>query len=415
MKSVLFIAYIFPPLGGGGVLRSVKFVKYLRRKGWKVHVLTVRVDDGFVHDERLIEDIPDGVMIHRSSMVPLEKVLSWCEKVRLGFVSSLLSRVVFPDLQVGWLPSAFLRAGNIIEDEKIDVVYTTSSPFTSHFVGMFLKRRYPAVRWVSDYRDPWSQNAIMYRFLGPSRKRIDAVFEKVLLDRSDEIIVSTESNRKNLIERFRLPEGKVSTVTNGYDEDDFSAIPPHTQGDEFTITYIGSAYSTYNPANFIQAALPLLKSKLRIKLRFVGECAGWVHDYLRDKSLHGPYFRFFELVDHVHYRDALSAMIRSDLLLLVLPSDAASIIPGKIFEYIRSGVPVFAAIPAGGDAAEIITKTRTGMVVDPDEIDEMTSALRDCYTRWKEGTLDIVPDHARIRRYDRDLLTDRLTGIFNRR
>jgi len=414
MKKVLIVAFFFPPLGSVGTQRSLKFVKYLSKKGWKVFVVSAKPARQFDHDEELFKDVPCSVRIHRAYQLSINSFLDMLRRYKMGTISTLLSKLILPDLQVGWFFPAYLMAKKIIEEENIKIIYTTSSPVTAHFIGLLLKKRNPSLKWVADFRDPWSLNAIMYGFLGTARKRIDRILERRVLNAADEVIITTESNRIDLLKSFNIPEHKVTTITNGYDEDDFQVSHRKPCNGFFKITYAGSAYGNYNPKKFIQAVIPLLKSNPRIKLYFIGECSLWVHDYLVRNSLFDKFIRFFNLIAYVPYSKALQFLINSDLLLLFLPNEAAAVLPGKIFELIRCEVPILAIVPPEGEAAKIIRDTHSGVVINPDDINEISKTLMEYYKKWKKGKLEHIQKQGESEKYRRDILTDKLIRILNR-
>jgi len=417
MKKVLLIAYYFPPLGGDGVQRSVKFVKYLIQKGWSVSVLTVKEDKTFFSDDQFFKEVPPEVTIYRSKCVSPEPLFKMFAKIKLGFLKFYMSRFFIPDLQIGWLFPSFRLAKKVIEKEQIDIVYTTSSPYTAHFIGFLLKTQLKdKMQWVTDFRDPWSQNVIIYKnFLGNTRKKIDAIFERWVLDKSDHIIMVTKSCRTNLIKKFNLEPAKVSVITNGYDEDDFSTDFVRTKRERLRIVYSGSAYGDYTPENFLRAATThVLPSNPEINVIFVGGSSAWVKDYLIRNNLYDRFSGFFSFMGYVPHEEAVRLVLDADLLVLPIPNSIPYNMTGKIFEYMRSGVPILAVVPVQGDAAEVIRSTGTGFVVDPDDLAEIGKAINNLYVRWKEKSLKIEPDVDEIKKYRRSVLTDQLIEVFNK-
>ena len=416
-NRVLFIAYFYPPLGGGGVQRTVKFVKYLCKNSWDVIVLSTLSEDAFVEEDKfLLNEIPENVFVKRVNSIPITKILNWLIKIRFGFLSIYLSKLIFPDLHAGWYIEGHKAAERLLLEFKPDVIYSTSSPITSHYIAMSVKKKYPKVRWVADFRDPWSQNAIAYNFLGEKRRKIDKFFENKLLDICDHVIVSTESNRKKLISTFKLPLRKVTTITNGYDENDFENIiePKIMKNDLFFITYIGASYSTYNPGNFVDAMWNLIKQEqYEIKFQFIGNSSTWVKDYINKKKYPSGFESYFELINYVPHYKIANYLTNSNLLFLQLPDNAVGILPGKIFEYLRSGVPILAEVPNNGEVHRLIQKTSTGMSVNSGDIKGIVKGVLHYYENWKIKRDIYFPDIYEIENYRRDVLTKKLISIFN--
>lgn len=414
-RQVLMIAYHFPPLSTSGVQRSVKFVKYLVKKGWQVSVLTVQDDRYFARDSDLFKDIPSQVSIYRTRCISPDPLINLLQRLRLGFTGNLILKCMIPDPHIGWLFSTVGRARRIMTEKRIDLLYTTSAPYTSHLIGYMLKRRLRHIRWVADFRDPWTQNVLLYHFLGKTRQKLDRVLEKRILNACDHVIAVTRSCRLNLIRAFALPRGKVTMITNGYDEDDFPQGSFRVHNNRFTLVFSGSAYDEYNPENFITAITGhILESSPEMNVVFVGGSSAWAEDYLKRHGLYEKYSRYFTFKGYVGHEESVRLVQNADVLLLTIPNNIPYNMTGKIFEYMRSNVPILAVVPIEGDAAEVIRKTRTGCVVDPDRIEDIAAAVDVYYTRWKAGTLHIEPDCQQIAKFERPALTDQLINVFNR-
>jgi glycosyltransferase involved in cell wall biosynthesis len=413
-KKILMIAFFFPPVGGGGVQRTVKFVKYLCQKGWDVSILSAETNDTFDRDPELMQDIPDSSVITRSQFISFTPFIDFFHRMKLGQIGNCLGSWILPDLQVGWFFPARFKAIEIINDFQPDIIYTTSSPVTAHLIGLSIKRKFPNIKWVADFRDPWSLNAIMYNFLGESRRKIDSKIEKKILTKCDHIIVTTESNRIDLLRKFSLPTQKVSTITNGYDEDDFTdvSVVNEKESKPFVVTYIGEAYSTYNPGVFIEAMYTLIgEHNFSIQFQFVGNSSKWVRGFLQNGSYSTDFDKYFSLIDYVPHQQIPEYLLGSNLLFLQLPSNAKAILPGKIFEYIRSGVPILAEVPKEGETAKLVKTSCTGKVVQTGDVAGIINVLHRFYDDWSKDRNNFSPNKIEIKKYRRDVLTDKLIDI----
>ena len=378
--SILIITYYFPPSGGSGVQRWLKFVKYLPQLGFEPIVLTV--DEKYASypqiDASLVDDIPENVRVIKTKT---KEVLRFYKKVspsgelpHTGFANerkpNLLQKIsrfirgnfFLPDPRKGWNKYAFKEASRLIEEEGIDTVITTSPPHSTQLIGLELKRRYPHIKWVADLRDPWTDiyyNKELYQT--PYSRKKNAEYERSVLENADAIVTVSRECERNFCSKTKnlLP---ISVIPNGYDPDDFKAVKPATDADKskkFTISYVGALSPVYEIETFCRAVKRLTpEQKASLRLRFVGgahEAAKAEIDKLGVET---------DWVGYVSHAEAVSYMVASDLLLLLLPNQTENkgIVTGKIFEYMASGNPVLMIGFPDGDAAKIIAPYQQGGV-----------------------------------------------------
>ena len=285
-KNILMIVYFFPPLGEGGVQRIIKFLKYLDPQKYNIYVLAPNIKSTkWVKDSSLIQEIPSRVRIIRTRMLSLEKIIDFLRRIKLSFLFPL----IYPDQWVGWLPFAVRKGLHIIDSEKIDLVFTTSNPVTNFFVGVILKKLRP-VKWVADFRDPWSLNPTSYIYLGKARQKIDFFMEKRLLKLCNMVVANTPRNKSNLLDAFKLKDDHVKVISNGFDQSDFEAAKKGKaplNDDFFNIVYTGTFYFNYNAEDFLNAVKDFLVTQSKIRIYFVGISSEWAAQYLRDNDLTG--------------------------------------------------------------------------------------------------------------------------------
>jgi len=417
MKKVLFITYFFPPIGGVGTQRALRYVKHLPSYGWQPRVLTVMKGAEYVRDESLLARIPEGTPITRTRFLDVTFLSRPCSRVwpRLGgYVNDVL--VCFPpDQYVGWLPFAYHRAKQIMAQEQIDAIYTVSFPYTAHLVGYLLKRR-TGRPWLADFRDEWTQNPFRRPRLAWQR-RADIWLERRVLQTADRIVVTTEPYRisiKNLLPP-RMKD-KVSVVTNGFDEDDFSKRSERAKNQKFRIVYVGSLYGSQDPAYFLAAVERLVEQKLVNPQRFEAQFVGRVSPSLRSNAFERLLLsRIVKHVGFVAHREAINHLLAADALLLIVSSHRGSgNIPAKTFEYIAADRPILALTPPNGAAAELVQRTHTGLVVPPEDIGAIQKALLDLYSQWNAKTIRSEPDWTVIRQYEGRALSSTFANILNR-
>jgi glycosyltransferase involved in cell wall biosynthesis len=460
-KKVLIIAYLFPPIGGGGVQRALKMAKYLGQFGWEVHVLTVEPSHHVSLDHSLLDQLPKDVHIHRSKELqlwnrsaktenptkitptptptpapapapaPADMSIQVTEGAQSStdsktsppkrsikqFIIALLKKMknsfLVPDDQILWYPFATRKGLSIMKEHQIDVIFSTSGPYTNHLVGRYLKRK-TGKAWIADFRDPWTQN--MHHTNAPWRVKLEEKLERQVLRESDCLLTVTKSFANNFKQKYPKEIKRLEVIHNGYDREDYEQLndkhqdqnqnhnhsknqriqhaPNHsertnnTPNDKFTLIYTGIFYKERNPRLLLKAVEELLNEKVipkeRIHLQFAG-----VFDYpgnnenmncVRELGLEGV----VEIMGHLPHKKALQAMTKANVLMLVSDShpDSGNYIPGKLYEYMAIGHPIL-ALSLPGESTYIIEQYQLGEIVDPGSLDQMKKALLKLYQEWK--------------------------------
>jgi len=374
MNKVLIVTYYWPPSGGAGVQRWLKFSKYLPEFGWEPIILTV--DPEFaaypVTDFSLTGDLPVSVKVHKT---PATNYFSIYRKDKTkipsaGFANNIdntfkgkILRFVrgnffLPDPRRGWNNYAFKKACELIKSEGIKHIITTSPPHSTQLIGLKLKKKYSFIKWTVDLRDPWT-DIYYYKQFYPTliSKAIDLRLEKSVLTQADKIITVGTSLKTLFSSKVKGLEKKIEVITNGYDEADFKdASRPGPS--RFTITYVGTLSDIYP----IEGLIPALKTMQAAGKDFVLRFVGSVSEKTKKMLVSEIPEKHLEFLPYVVHSDAINYMQSSSLLLLIIPlhESGKSIITGKIFEYLASGKPVLCLGPVDGDAAEIIKTCKAG-------------------------------------------------------
>lgn len=421
MKKVLVITYYWPPGGGAGVQRWLKFTRYLPETGWEPVILTV--DPAFAQypatDESLLEDIAPGLQIHktpatnffrlagaRRNNIPSAGFANREKKGALDFILRFIRGNFFiPDPRKGWNRHAFRKASELISSQGINLIITSSPPHSTQLIGLKLKKRFPHLKWIADLRDPWTDIYYYNEFLHtPPAKYFDALYEKKVLSAADRIITVGEKLKEIFAAKVRGSEPKISVVTNGYDEDDFKGMEASSP-QKFTITYTGTISSLYPIDSFIEAVKRVQDTGGEIILRF----AGFVSGELREKILASLPPSTAEFLPYVSHPEAIRLMLSSSALLIIIPRhrNNGCIITGKIFEYIASGKPVILVGPPGGDASDIITSSGAGMAFDYDNAE----GIREFVLRLINGEFSVSATGKE--KYSRKNLSRKLSEILS--
>lgn len=420
-KKVLIIAYYFPPVGGGGVQRTLKFVKYLPDIGWQPIILTVHEKvyrkTNRVLDKTLLKDIPEEVRVVRTDPIDLGKISKMIKapiesNSSKPSIKSLINKiaglVIVPDSQMPWIPIAANEGMRLIKKHKIEVIYSTVNPWSDHIIGAVIKRL-TGLPWVADYRDAWNLNPYLVHS-SKARKEIQLFLEKQVIKLADKVIFTTEGTKKDYNRMFG--NGKFVTIQNGFDTDDFISIKPK-KFLKFTILYSGSIWPYRRPYYFISAISSWIKKYPEIRkdimINFLGILDEETKSFIRKKNLED----IVSLTGYLSHKESISLLLGADVLLLTINGGGESILTGKIFEYLASGKPILALIPPLGVAADLLIKEGRGeFIVEPRDVESIENKIMSLYIKYKNGCLPIYPiDNLEV--YTRREATKKLSLLFN--
>jgi glycosyltransferase involved in cell wall biosynthesis len=386
--KVLLVTMYFPPAGGGGVQRPLKFATHLPALGIETHVLAPDDPKWLYSDPALAP--PSQAWIHRARYLgPRAHRLADELHGRSGLdllsrqARSLSRRVLVPDENVAWNLTAIPAAVRIVRSEGIDVVLTTSPPNSVHLIGAAVKRM-TGVRWVADLRDSIASHPHrrVERAAVRAKEKVSASVARLVARQADVIVAASDAIAEEAL--GLEPAGVVTTILNGADFDDFAGLE-YRRGDRFRITHTGSFFGKRDPRPFLSA---LAESGLQdVVARFVGDFRVADRDWAEPLGLGDR----LELLPHVSRREALALQRDSDALLLLIPDAGGrgqGVLSGKVFEYLAAERPILAAVPPEGAAAELIRETGAGAVAAPDDVPALTRALTDLHAAWTAGSLD---------------------------
>ena len=409
--KVLLVTLYFPPAGGGGVQRTLKTATFLPALGIETHVLAPD-DPKWVHrDDELVP--PTQAWVHRARYVgprgriPAQELYGTTGLERLGVQARLFGRrLLVPDENVPWNLTAIPAAIRIARSEQIDVVLTTSPPSSVHFVGAAVKRATGA-RWVADLRDSLvaHQHRRADRALVRMKEHGEHSVASLVSRYADAIVAAADAIADEA--RAFEPRGRVVTIANGSDFDDFAGMEHHPSP-RFRITHTGSFFGRRDPRPFITA---LADSGLDLVARFVGDFRPADRDWAEGFGLGDR----LELIPYVPRRQSLELQRDSEALLLLIPEADGrghGVLSGKVFEYLAAERPILAAVPPDGAAAELIRETNQGVVASPDDPAAIRAALEGLHARWQAGELDgTLLDAATRRRLSREARVEELAEL----
>jgi glycosyltransferase involved in cell wall biosynthesis len=401
VRRALVIAYFFPPLGGAGVQRTLKFVRYLPERGWRSTVVSTRSRIYGTHDPSLVREIPEGTRVVRAPAVPIARILAIVfYKLRLRRLRAWVS---WPDGGLGWAPLAFLAAWREIRRERPDVIFSSASPYGGHLVALLLGRL-TGIPWVADFRDDWSTSMYLAGQpwpLGTLTRRAERLFTS----RARRIVVVADYFD---LEGAGAGDPRRALIPNGVDPEDVPEGDAPPPGDRFRLCYVGTLYESIDARPVTDAATRLIAAGVidpeRFELRVVGSVL--IPGFEPPKGL------ALVATGYVSHGRAFEEMRESTALLLYRPP--GSLAPsGKIFEYLAAERPVLCVTRPDNLAARLVREWEAGLVADPESPDEIDAALRSLYESWSEDVLE-PPRGARERvleRYSRRELTGRLADV----
>ena len=428
MKRLLFVTYYFPPSGGPGVQRSLKFAKYLPEFGWRPTVLTVRPERAAWPDPDpdSVADIPEGISVERTGAWD---PYAWYARllrrrkqdvISVGFAGEagaasrrrfarwIRANVFLPDARVGWVPFAAARARALLK-QPFDALLTTGPPHSAHLAGLAARGRL-GTPWLVDLRDPWTE--IDFRGELPATapaRGLDAFFERRVLRAADGFSVVSPGMQRRFVERgYASPE----LIENGFDPADFAGEAPRcAAGDAFVVAHVGNMNRARNPEALWKAlSASEVSDWSALRLRFTGN----VDASVLASAAACPAARL-NASPYVSHRKAIERMREATLLLLCVNRvrGAEGIPTGKLYEYLASGRPVLGLGPPQGDAARILEETGGGRMFDFEDAEGARAFLRRHYEAWRAGAplRGAPPD--RLERYSRREQTRRLAALLS--
>jgi|WetSurMetagenome_2_1015567.scaffolds.fasta_scaffold00743_13 glycosyltransferase involved in cell wall biosynthesis len=419
--KVLIITYYWPPSGGAGVQRWLKFAKYLPSTGWIPVVLTVQPEYAAYpfRDESLIDEIPVDIEVRKTKATNYFSFYSKDQsKIPSGGfannqgkgIKSKISRFVrgnlfIPDPRRGWNRFAIKEASEIIREEGITHVITTSPPHSTQLIGLKLKKRFPHISWIADLRDSWT-DIYYYDMFYPTllSRAIDSHFEKSVIQNADKLITVGHNLAEIFSSKAENVSSKFIVVPNGFDEEDFEGINSSIP-ERFTITYVGTFSEVY-PIEGLFSALTSLEKKGRdFLVRFVGSFPDEVKERIsklvsRDKT---------EFIGYIEHPKAIKLMAASSLLVIIIPEtkENQAITPGKVFEYIALQKPVLYIGPTNGDAAFHLRHCGYKGIFEPRDFEGMQSFIIKMMDSNSSGK------YYHHFEYSRRTLTNTLAGVLN--
>lgn len=427
MGKVLIVTYYWPPSGGAGVQRWLKFSKYLPGQGWEPVILTV--DPKYASypqkDPGLLKEVPGNIEVIRTKamteLFSAYKHLTGKKEVPYGgfvnesnpgFTQKLLrfirGNLFLPDARKGWNRFALKAAIRLIKEKNINAVITSSPPHSTQIIGLKLKKKLN-IKWVADIRDPWSD--IYYSsqlYQTTPAKMINRLLESRVINSADRVIATCNATAEVFRSRIKNNfSNKVVTITNGFDPEDFTDLPGNTG--EFAITYLGTLSGNYDVEVLLMALDHCAtRSVSEITFNFVGKTDENVAVALKMKK--NVRINIFPYMEHKRAMEFLSS---SSACLLIVPAEnkTSEMIPGKLFEYLASARPVIAIGPPDGDVASILEETGGGKIFGKKDSEALGNYILSLHENHFSGNK--MTRAAETEKYSRKLLAGEIAGLLD--
>ncbi len=387
MKRCLLLTYYFPPCGGAGVQRWVRFLRYLPKNGWLPTVITTDNGDYPVIDESLLKTIPPEIEIIRTHTPsykklfqafagkkasipygdfstgkgdsPLKKLAYW---IRLNLIA--------PDMRIMWNPHLYRAALRELRARRYDCIVTSAPPYSTHLVGMKLKKRFD-IPWLADFRDPWTKVFyLQQQKQNPVIRCINRSMERKVLASADLNLVITKFIADE------LPAGNKQVLYNGYDREDFGNASYRMQ-DTFRIKYIGKVTQGQDVSVAVKTLEELRNEGLdRLEMIFVGTWGRGEEPFKQD---------FVKNLPQMTHDLAIEQIVDADALLLLINQYPGSkgMLTTKLFEYIGSGTPVVSLGDTMGEAAAVLRDHGAGKMIDYADVESFKREIRRLYRAWQ--------------------------------
>lgn len=425
--KVLIVTYYWPPFGTSGVQRWLKFVKYLPQFGYQPFVFTPENPSLDTRDESLLADVPPeaeviklpiwepyglfqslqrwggGKTVRSADFVASGK-RSWLGRVAAFVRGNLL----IPDARIFWIKPSVTFLHDFLTSNAITHVITTGPPHSMHLIGLKLKQKNPSLRWLADFRDPWSEWDLLdtLSLTRWARKRHQRL-EREVLQKADEVITIAPYHQKRLEALGGRP---VRLITNGFDTDDFDSIV-HQRTDRFTLRHIGVVDELRDPWPILEACRQLALANEAFRKSVLVEFIGNVNSRFQERVMSDDVLRtLVAFVPHLPHREVLQRYGTTDVQLLVLAhtSIAPGNLPGKFFEYLASGNFILGIGPEEGDAARMLKDVGRGVIIDRSGGERINHALLTLFESWQSGAA--LPARA-PEQFSRKALTSQLVHL----
>lgn len=422
------VTYDFPPIGGGGIQRNVKFLKYLNRIGWETNVLTVKERDFYVFDYTQLNEIKETTIYKSNSWDPVSlsykvknifnkknTLSSHQSEIKEGAWYVTIYRFIrnwflLPDGYGGWIPFAYRKGKEVIKRNRPNILFCTFPIPSNAFVTYKLSKRFN-IPFVLDFRDGWIDDPYT-TFPSKLHLKFHKYYEKKIILSARQVIVYGEPLKIILENRYPILKNKIEVITNGFDPEDFKELTPvvrDKKNKKIRLVYSGSVYIDRRDtfAYFIEAvSLLSVETIQNLEIIFVGDKLKWATDLVESKNLN----EIITFTGYLNHKDALNYLASADASLMFLKPGDVVALSGKIFEYIAIGNPIIACVEPNGACSKLLESiNHSEGVCSPDKPYKIAEKLT-ILANGKMSKLNIDDK----KKFSRKHHSDQLNGILNK-
>lgn len=427
MRKVLIITYYWPPGGGAGVQRWLKFVKYLRIYGWEPVVYTAENGEMPAYDQSLIKDIPDHLtVVKRPIWEPYDAYKKFIgrkpeDKINAGFLAEekapgllenisvwIRGNLFIPDARRFWIRPSVKFLTSYLKGNPVDAIVSTGPPHSMHLIasGVVKKLKLP---WLADFRDPWTE-IDFYKDLKLTRyaDRKHRKLERKVLANADAVVVISKSMAESA---KKIHDREYVVIPNGFDPDD-TTVGDICRDQKFSIAHLGSMVRTRNPETLWKVLSSLCEANTDfrndLEIKLVGKVDYSVTESIKKHGLQNN----LNKIDYLDHAEVVKVQQQSQVLLLMINDtpNVKMILPGKFFEYMAAARPIL-CIGAEGDASELLKETGSGLFSSFKDEAGLRANIMKFYQTYREGSLEITPQGTE--RFSRKVLTGEIAGILD--
>jgi len=428
-KKVLIVSYYWPPSGGAGVQRWLKFVKYLKDFGWEPIVYTPKNNEIPVYDESLVKDIPEDITILKKDIwEPYTFYKKFIgarkdEKFNIGgFISEnksyglkdkistfIRGNFFIPDARKFWIKPSVKFLKKYLKDNPVDIIVTTGPPHSLHLIGLKLKRKLN-LPWIADFRDPWTRmftykDLMLTHWADKKNKKL----EKKVLENANHILTVGWTLKESLKD---LGANNLSVITNGYDDDDFKNVEVK-ESQSFCITHTGNISRSKNSEIFWIAVSELLnedKTLMKnLEIRLSGKLDHTVSQHIKKYQLE----RYVNKLGYLNHDQVILEQKGAKLLLLLTSDNIYSkgAVPGRLFEYLAAQRPIIAIAHPESDLAKVLEESEAGITINFKDKDKLKKSIKSLYRDYLNDSLRLKSEKSE--KYSRKFLTQKLADLLN--
>jgi len=431
-KKVLIVTYYWPPCGGIGVQRCLKFAKYLRSFGWEPIICTAQNPEYPVLDEGNIKHIPKGIEVLKTRIWEPYALYKWMmrkkqeERVTDVFVEEQRANVraklgiwirgnfFIPDARRFWIRPAVKHLRQYLQEHPVDAIVTNGPPHTAHMIGYKLKKEFD-IPWLADYQDPWTESDSYRRLtLTPISRAIHEAMQQRVFRFADKVTICSESWKRDL---EALGARDVGVIFWGYDEDEIQE-KAHPRSPKFTIRHFGRIGPDRNVSIFWKVVADLVRERPNFGSDLEIELAGFIGEVVRDEIASLGLHDKVKILGHISRSEALVGMRQAQVLLLIINDEpnAQGRLPGKFFEYLASRRPILVLGPEGSNAASILHELQAGWTCGYHDYEATKATILRLYEKYVKNELldNVTPIEAYSNKNTTRMLAQCLDSITGR-